>query len=225
MTSYNKAFYRQNIKTPHSDNLCLEDRSIYQENLTTPSRRFAKVMEFSMAFLLALVLLCLVSFMSVRPTLNEIRGEAGANWEKFLKSARDRNELIPGLAESIKGASLGQGKLAGKLFEERSILHRSNDPREIVASIDEMDRQLEKIEKLAQSSVEISGYQPFNQIWKRVAASTSEIRSKRAVYNSSARRYNDLMIPFPQNIFSSLFGFAPLQYYPVNTFHEESGRS
>lgn len=225
MATYNKAYYRQNIRAQNSDNLCLENKNIYPEKLSARSRAFAKLMEFCVVFLVALIALCLASFISVRPTLNEIRGEAGVNWDRFVKAARERNDLIPGLAESIKGASPGQGKLAVKLFEERSILHRSNDPREIVASVDEMDRQLEKIEKLALTSAEVSAYQPFSQAWKKVSASTSEIKSRRVIYNVSARRYNDLMIPFPQNIFSSIFGFAPLQYYPVNSFPEESGRS
>ena len=225
MTTYNKAFYRRNIKSQNTETLALDDKNVCPENISTPSRAFAKIMEFCVAFLVALVFLSLMSFLSVRPTLNEVRSEAGVNWEKFVKAARDRNDLIPGLAESIKGASPGQSKLAGKLFEERSILHRSNDPRELVASLDEMDRQLEKIEKLAQSTPEISSYTPFNQIWKKVNSSSLEVRSRRVLYNMSARRYNDLMIPFPQNIFSSLFGFVPLQYYPNHNFSEESGRS
>ena len=225
MTTYNKAFYRQNVKSPNPETLPLENRNLYPERLAPPSRAFAKLMEFCVAFIVALVFLSLLSFLSVRPTLNEVRVEAGVNWDRFVKAARERNDLIPGLAESIKGASPGQAKLAGKLFEERSILHRSNDPRELMASLDEMDRQLEKIERLSQSSPEINSYPPFSQIWKRVNASSSEIKSRRVVYNMSARRYNDLMIPFPQNIFSSLFGFVPLQYYPLNNFNDESGKS
>ncbi len=225
MSTYNKAFYRQNVKSQNPETLSLENRNLCPDRLAPPSRAFARLMEFCVAFIVALVFLSLLSFLSVRPTLNEVRIEAGVNWDRFVKAARDRNDLIPGLAESIKGASPGQAKLAGKLFEERSILHRSNDPRELMASLDEMDRQIEKIERLAQSSPEISSYPPFNQIWKRVNASSSEIKSRRVFYNMSARRYNDLMIPFPQNIFSSLFGFVPLQYCPQNNFAEESGRS
>lgn len=225
MTTYNKAFYRRNIRPQNPETPALENINVCPEKISSPSGFFARVMEFCVAFLVALVFLSLLSFLSVRPTLNEVKSEAGVNWEKFVKAARDRNDLIPGLAESIKSASPGQSKLAGKLFEERSILHRSNDPRELMASLDEMDRQLEKIEKLAQSTPEIGSYTPFNQIWKRVNASSQEVRSRRVIYNMSARRYNDLMIPFPQNIFSSLFGFVPLQYYPQNNFPEELGRS
>lgn len=225
MPAYDKTFYRHTLRGQSVENLSIENRNICPEKSSIHSRAFAKLMEFCVAFLLALLVLCLVSFLTVRPTLNDVRTEAGVNWDKFVKAARERNDLIPGLAESIKGASPGQGKLAGKLFEERSILHRSNDPREIVASIDEMDRQLSKIEKLAQSSAEINAYQPFNHTWKRVTSASAEIKSKRSIYNQSAVRYNDLMAPFPQNIFSSIFGFVPLQHYPTSVGSDGSSQS
>ncbi len=225
MSTYNKAFYRQSGRNQSVENLCLENKAIYSDRAPSKSRVFAKAMEFCVTFLLALLVLSLASFLTVRPVLNEVKVEAGSHWEKFVKSARDRNDLIPGLAESIKGASPGQGKLTGRLFEERSILRRSNDPKEIIASIDEMDRQLNKIGKLAESSSEINSYQPFNQTWKRVISVSADINSRRLMYNQTARRYNELMIPFPQNIFSSIFGFAPLQYYPTNIFPEDSSQS
>lgn len=225
MSIYNKTLYREAMRGQHSENLSLENRNICPERASSRSVAFIKVMEFCVAFLVAFVALSLVSFLTLRPTLNDVRNDAGLSWEKFVKAAKERNDLIPGLAESIKGASPGQGKLAGKLFEERSILHRANDPREIVASIDEMDRQLDKIERLAHSYNEINSYHPFNQTWKRVVSASADIRTKRTLYNVTALRYNDLMKPFPQNIFSSILGFTPLQYYPVNPYVDDSGRS
>ncbi len=225
MDIYSKTYYREALRGHNSENLCKDAKNQCPDRAHNGSRMFVKTMEFCVIFLIALFVLCLVSFLSLRPTLKEVRGEAGLSWERFVKAARERNDLIPGLAESIKGVSLGQGKLAGKLFEERTILHRSNDPREIVTSIDEMDRHLSKIEKLAQSSTEISSYSPFNQTWKRVASASSEIKNKRILYNQTVRRYNDLMAPFPQSIFSSIFGFAPLQYYPVNQHVDDAGQS
>lgn len=204
------------------ENLGLENKNAYIEKTSSFNRIFARGMELSVAFLLALGVLSLLSFLSVRPMLNEARGEAGVNWDKFVKVARERNELIPGLVESIKSASPGQAKLAAKLFEERSVLNRSNDPKEIIASVDEMDRQLTRIEKLARSSTEINSYLPFIQTWKKISTINSDMRSKRILYNQTARRYNDLMAPFPQNILTSIFGFVPLQYYPLGNQTDES---
>ncbi len=204
------------------ENLGLESKNTYLEKTSSFNRIFARGMELSVAFLLALAILSLLSFLSVRPMLNEVRGEAGVNWDKFVKAARERNELIPGLVESIKSTSPGQAKLAAKLFEERSVLHRSNDPKEIIASVDEMDRQLTRIERLARSSTEINSYLPFSQTWKKISTINSDMRSKRILYNQTARRHNDLMAPFPQNIFTSIFGFVPLQYYPLGHQTDES---
>lgn len=225
MDIYSKTYYREALRGHHCENLCKDAKSACSDRAPNGSRIFVKIMEFCVIFLIALFVLSLVSFLSLRPTLKEVRGEAGLSWERFVKAARERNDLIPGLAESIRGVSPGQGKLAGKLFEERTILHRSNDPRQIVASIDEMDHQLSKIEKLAQSSTEINSYTPFNQSWKRVASASSDIKTKRILYNQTVRRYNDLMVPFPQSIFSSIFGFVPLQHYPVNNYSDDAGHS
>ena len=175
----------------------------------------SRVIEFCFALLVAFLVLVVISFASLRPTLNEARMEAKAEWAAFLRAVAARNEAIPGLVEAIRGFESGHAKLVEKILEARSVSMRSNDPDVIVATVAQMDRFLAQVERLAQSNRDLSGYAPFDEHRKRTLQSTYRINCARKSYNANAASYNRLLMPFPQNLLTSVFGFLPLKEYPV----------
>jgi LemA protein len=175
----------------------------------------SRVIEFCFALLVAFLILIFVSFASIRPILNEARMEAKAEWAGFLRAVAARNEIIPGLVEAVRGFESGHAKLAEKILESRSVSIRSSDPDVVVASVDQMDRFLGQIEKLAQVNRDLSRYPPFDMEWKRTQQATYRITCARRCYNTNAASYNRLLMPFPQNLLATIFGFLPLREYPA----------
>jgi LemA protein len=107
-------------------------------------------------------------------------------------------------------------------LEARSIAMRATDPDKIVASIDDIDRNLAQLEKVVQSKPELAQYPPFSKHWKRVLNISRRVNSARKDYNNSVRLYNRLLTPFPQNMLTTLFGFVPLiEYPPIRSVGEE----
>lgn len=176
----------------------------------------SRVIEFCFALLVAFLLVVFVSFVSLRPILNETRMEAKAEWAGFSRAVSSRNEALPGLAEAIRGFEAGHAKLAEKILEARSVSMRSSDPDVIVASVDQMDRFLGQIEKLAQTNRDLERYVPFDTQWKRSLQATYRISYARKCYNANAASYNRLLRPFPQNLLAAAFGFLPLKEYPAS---------
>lgn len=175
----------------------------------------ARIIELLLCLLAALVVITVVSFLSLRPTLKEIRTEAQAEWASFLRQVKERNELLPALVEAFKGVEPGHGKLADKILEARSISMRSTDSATIVASVDDIDRGLVQIERIAESRSDLDRYPPFVEQWKRALRVSRRIAYTRRAYNDSVRLYNRLLLPFPQNILTVVLGFVPLREYPV----------
>ncbi|MBI4962624.1 MAG: LemA family protein [Desulfomonile tiedjei] len=176
----------------------------------------SRFIEFCFALLVAFLVLVFISFASLRPVLQQARSEAKAEWNQFLRAVAARNEAIPGLVEAIRGFEAGHGKLAEKILTARSISMRSNDPEAIVASVDQMDGFLGQIEKLAQANQDLSRYVPFDTNWKRTLQATYRVTYVRRCYNTNAACYNRLLIPFPQNLLTAVFGFLPLREYPAS---------
>jgi len=184
----------------------------------------SRIVEFGFFFLMAFLLIVLVSFLTLRPTLHEVRSEARAEWEGFLRAVQARNAELPGLVEAVKGFEPVYAKSAERLLEARSISVRSKDPRTIVASVDDMEMQLKRIERLAESKPGLNQYPPFEAHWKKVGKISERIKFMRQSYNSSARVYNRLLNPFPQSLLTAVFGFVPLTDYPLpRTMGEQIG--
>gem|GEM_PF-1049901 len=177
-----------------------------------------RIIEFSVALLLAFLLITLISFLTLRPSLKELRAEAGSEWELFLREVRERNKLLPGLVEAFKVVESGYGKLAGQVLEARAISTRSTDPDRVVAAVNAIEASLVQLERITNARPEVAQYPPFAVHWKKVCEITNRITLLRKSYNKTTRVYNRLLTPFPQNLLAALFGFVPLaEYTPVRT--------
>lgn len=174
----------------------------------------SKIIEFSSALLVAFLILSLISFLSLRPILQQGRIETGAEWDAFHRAVKQRNELLPSLVEGLRGYESGHGRLAGRIMEARSISMRAVDPDQIVAAVDEIDRTIEQVKKIVQVSPDLRKHPPFEKPWKQVLNTTRRISAARKDYNQSAQLYNRLLTPFPQNMITTLFGFVPIKRYP-----------
>ncbi len=182
------------------------------------SKTMSRLIEFSCSVLIAFILLSLVSFLTLRPTLKEIRSEARAQWEGMVTLAKERNDLVQGVVEVLKGFGVIQNKWGEKILEERSILLRAADPDTIISSIDGTDQRLAKLGQIADSSENLKNHSGFANQWSRIVATNRELKLRRMNYNETAKMYNSLLTPFPQNMLATIFGFVPLNRYPPMMF-------
>ncbi|MCA1960805.1 MAG: LemA family protein [Desulfomonile sp.] len=183
-----------------------------------------RVIELCVCFILAFVIITLISFLSLRPVLSECRREVVSEWEAFLHEVGERNKLLPGLIEAVRGFETGHGKLAAQLLEARAVSTRSTDPDKIVTAVDGIEEALTQVEKLVRARPEINRYPPFSAHWEKIVRSTLKVNLMRKAYNNSARLYNRLLRSFPQNILAAAFGFVPInEYAPVRSLNDING--
>lgn len=180
------------------------------------SKVISRLIEFACTVLVAFLMLSIISFLTLRPALKEIRGEARTQWEGMVNLARDRNDQVQGIVEVLKGFGVIENKWGEKILEERSILLRAADPDSIISSIDETDQRMAKLRQIADSAPELKNHTGFSSQWARIIATDRELRLRRMNYNETAKMYNSLLNPFPQNMLATIFGFVPLHRYPAN---------
>jgi len=177
-----------------------------------------RIIEFSFSLLVAFLILATLSFLSLRPGLRQARSEAQAEWNAFIRVVQDRNELLPGLIQAIRGFESGHAKLLEKLSEARSVSMQPGKPTRIVSAVDEIDRGLAQIDKLLISRPRLSKYPPFSRHWANIVRISRRVDSKRMGYNNSVRLYNGLLQAFPQSLLAPIFGFVRLTDYPMGGF-------
>jgi len=156
-----------------------------------------------------------MSFLSLRPQLQEVRSQVVTEWQDFLTAVKERNEILPGLIEAVRGFEPGHARLAQRLLEARGISMRVTEPDKVIAAVDAMDRHLAEVRKLQETNARFREYPPFAKQWSRVQTLTLRIKVTRELYNKSVDVYNRLLKAFPQSLFTTLFGFVPLQGYPA----------
>ena len=135
--------------------------------------------------------------MTLRPALQETRAEARLEWDAFIRAMNERNDLLPGLVEAVKGFEPGHGRLAERSLAARSIAMRAGDPDNIVASVDDIERSLTQIGRLVHAQPDLGRYTPFAGPWEEVRMISRRVAEKRSAYNKTARLYNRLLTPFP----------------------------
>jgi LemA protein len=177
--------------------------------------KLSRMMEFCLAVLLAFLVLTFVSFLTLRPALNETRKEARADWENFVAGVALRNQALPGLAEGVRSFEQGHSRLLEKLLETRALLMKPQEVNPTVTLVDDMDRYLAQLAGIARARPRLAQHPPFAVNWKRVVEASQRIQASRDAYNRSAELYNRLLRSFPQNLLASALGFVPLTTYPV----------
>lgn len=173
----------------------------------------SRIVEFSFACIIAFLLLILISFLTLRPMLKETGMEARADWDAMRRAVAERNELIPGMIEGLRGFQPGMGKLAEKVLESRAISLRALDQDSLVVSVDVMDGYLTDVERLARTNPALEKYPPFALTWKKIQVLNQRIKLLREDYSRIARVHNRMLTVFPQNVLAVLFGYIPLKEY------------
>lgn len=174
-----------------------------------------RLIEIAACFLSAFIVISIISFVSLRPFLLDIREEVAADWKAFQDEAGKRSRALSGLAQAIRSYSVGREELADKLLGARLATSSSGDPDKLVAVVDETDRLLARVEHITQSGPDITVYPPFARYWEEIRDGTLRIGFKRELYNRNVAKYNGLLTLFPQNLVATAFGFVPLKSYPI----------
>lgn len=174
----------------------------------------ARMIEIAAAAILAFLFFSAISFLCLRPTLLDARSSIHSSWQHYLRELRERNELLPGLLESVKHFQPGLSKTTDRIMEARSAINRSNASEIIIPAVDKLEIHLGTIESVINEKTELMRNSLFANQWQNVAKRNQQIAIARALYNSHVRTYNSLLGVFPQTLFSSLFGYVRAAEYP-----------
>jgi len=174
----------------------------------------SRIVEFSFSCIIAFLVLILISFLSLRPMLKETGLEARADWDALRRAIAERNEMLPGMVEGLRGSQPGLGKLSEKVLEARAMSLRALDQDSLVASMEAMEGCLAEVERLSQSNPALERHPPFAVLWKKIQVLNQRIRLLREDYSRVARVHNRMLTVFPQNVLAVLFGYVPLKEYP-----------
>ncbi len=146
-------------------------------------------------------------------TLRNLTDEAWSNVDVFLTK---RHDLIPQLANTVKGYADHEKSLFENIANLRSQAIAANTPGKQLAVEDQITKALGEIRVTMEKYPELKANENFLDLQHKLSQMETEIERSRRYFNGCVRNLNNAVETFPNNIIAGMFGFTRKNFYEVD---------
>lgn len=170
-----------------------------------------------MAGLIALVIVVVLVLIAIGifNSLVVLRKRAETAWAQIDVQLKRRYDLIPNLVETVKGY----------LKHEREVLENVTKARQQAIDVTGVKAQaqaenvltgaLRSLFAVAESYPDLKANQNMLALQEELSSTENKISFARQHYNDTVQDYNTRIETVPSNIFASLFGFKPREFFEI----------
>lgn len=139
-----------------------------------------------------------------------------AKWANVQSDYQRRNDLIPNLVSTVKGAANFEQETLTRLVEARAKatsvqVDPSNITPEKLAEFQQaqagVNSALSRLLVVVENYPDLKANQNFMDLQKQLEGTENRIKVSRNDFNTSVQEYNSTVRKFPNTIFASVFGF------------------
>lgn len=165
------------------------------------------------------VLLVLIFGLGSCSTYNGLvgqRNKLNQAWSDVEVQLQRRSDLIPNLAETVKGFAGHEAEVLRNIAESRSRLYNANAPREEkIANDNQLTQTLRSINflSLQERYPELKANENFKALQYELAGTENRLQVARQDYNRAVTEYNNRRDSFPAVLFAGLLGFPHQDTY------------
>lgn len=165
------------------------------------------------AILVVLVVIAIALYNSLIRSKNQV-DEAWSDIEVQLKR---RYDLIPNLVETVKGYAKQESSVLESVTQARSsAMNAGANLPERLKDENILSGALTKLFAVAESYPDLKSNQNFMQLQSDLTNTEDKIQASRRFYNGTVRDYNTKLQTVPTNIFASMFGFKPREFFDID---------
>ena len=137
-----------------------------------------------------------------------------------------RNDLIPNLVSTVKGAAKNEQSILTGVMEARakatSVQLNANDltPENIKKYQDaqnQVSAGLGRLLAVSETYPDIKSNSNFQELQAQIEGTENRINVERNKFNAVTNDYNTFTRSFPNNLFAGMFGFKPATYFETLT--------
>lgn len=166
--------------------------------------------------IIILVVIALVfvgQYVGVRNTLVAKSQAVKAAWSQVDIVLQRRADLIPNLAETVKGYAQQEQTVFGDIAKARAALLSAGNPQEKIAANQQLDGALGRLLVVVENYPQLRSNENFLRLQDELAGTENRIAVERRRYNDTLQDYNTYLQQFPHNIFASWAGFQANDAY------------
>ncbi|GHA25879.1 hypothetical protein GCM10007103_03920 [Salinimicrobium marinum] len=173
----------------------------------------------------AIVLIAYWMFAGVYNTAVQKEEDAKTAWSQVENAYQRRNDLIPNLVSTVRGAADFERETLSDVIEARS---RATSVNVDADNLNEAQmEQFQEAQQQVSSSLsrllvtverypELRATQNFQQLQSQLEGTENRINVERNRYNESVNNYNIYIKQFPNNIITGMYGFDDMPRYTAD---------
>ncbi|HEV9036139.1 MAG TPA: LemA family protein [Puia sp.] len=145
-----------------------------------------------------------------------------SSWGKVQSDYQRRNDLIPNLVNTVKGASNFEQQTLTNVIEARAKatsvqIDANNLTPEKIAQFQQAQGQvsssLSRLLAVVENYPDLKATQNYRDLQAQLEGTENRIKVSRNDFNDAVQQYNSTVRRFPNNIFAGMFGFATKGYF------------
>ena len=127
-----------------------------------------------------------------------------------------RFDLIPNLVNVVKGYSKHELEVFSKLIEIRKKAVDANDEKEKLEYANELIPNMRHLLMVAEDYPDLKADALYKSLMEELVIVEDKIAASRRFYDSNVSEYNTVISTFPNNVFSSMFGFKEMELFKID---------
>jgi LemA protein len=134
-------------------------------------------------------------------------------WAQVQNVYERRLDLIPNLAESVKGYMQLEKDIFEAIAQARAGINNAETPSEIESANSEIGSFFRDLRVVVEDTPELKASENVRDLMTQLEGTENRIATERGRFNESVRDYNTYIKMFPRNAVARLFGFEPRDFF------------
>lgn len=134
-------------------------------------------------------------------------------WSQVESQLQRRNDLIPNLVSSVKGAMGNEQAIFGAIADARAGVSSADTMEESIEANNEMNNAVSKLLVSVEAYPELKSNENVTGLMDELAGTENRIAVERGRFNEKVQGYNNKVKRFPASIIASVTGFEKKPYF------------
>lgn len=164
------------------------------------------------------VIVLVVAFVKAYNKLVELRNKVKNGWSQIDVQLKRRFDLLPNLAETVKGYASHEKEIWDAFAEARGSYTRAtqSDSVEAAAQANQsLGQALSRLLIVQEKYPELKANSNFQSMMAELRETEDKIQYARQFYNDVVLKYNNKVEMFPSNIVAKMFNFKVAEFFEV----------
>lgn len=137
-------------------------------------------------------------------------------WNKITKQLKQNYDLIPVIIDSIRNTQDCEKNIIERAIQLRTIAIRTNLSPEKACFDNDLNQNIKSILRFIEQNEELKNNQSLINLTKEFENNSKKIQITCKTYNNVAKKYNRLLVTFPNNIVCRILNYKKQPLYEIN---------